>query len=276
MYVYGNFMYIPKVMPEFKPILQTVSLAQISMEVLLCRFETLSEWRHKRCDPFWRIYWMDREGWHVRFNGRLLPLGPGHLTVIPPNSPFSTECRRIATQFYVHFTLDSLNNPYRPGVYSVPVTPKIRTFITGLKDRASTGPEQFLVRTLGIKQLCLDTLSRLPRESLIVSEYSPKVTLAMETMARNLGNPLSNEALARTAGMNTSSYIQLFHREAGCPPQKWYMEKRINQAALMLSHSEKTIEAIAEETGFFDRGHFSHMFKKVKGVSPAAYRYSRD
>lgn len=267
-----NIMYFPKIMTGFQPLQRTVALAPIHVDLLLCRFETLSDWRFQLCDPFWRIYWMNRKGWSVRFKGKSLALEPGHLAVIPPNTPFIAESRCIATQFYIHFTLNTLNNPYQPGVYFLPVTRAIRTCITGLLKPDPEGAEKVLIRTLRVKQLCLDTLAGLPDESLKISDFSPEVTRTMETMVRNLERPLSNEELAKNAGMNTSSYIQLFHRETGQPPQKWYMEKRINQAALLLSHSTKTIEAIAEETGFFDRNHFSHRFKQNKGIGPAAYR----
>jgi len=47
---------------------------------------------------------------------------------------------------------------------------------------------------------------------------------------------------------------------------------RLRQAARSLVHTDLTIEAIAEQTGFADRVHFTHAFSRFFRVSPAAYR----
>ena len=249
-----------------------VDLVPFNIDLLTCQWATLSDWHYKLQDPFWRIYWMDRKGWYVWHKEKPLALDPGHLAVIPANTPCRSESRSTATQFYVHFTLGSIFNPYKPGVYLLPLTRHAVSLITRLMNPEPSRPEQTLARTLRVKQLCYDCLSRLPGESLNANPYSPKITSVMEAMARNLKEPFSNTEMAKSAGMNTNAFIRLFHRESGQSPQKWYTEKRINRAALLLSHSAKTIEEIAEETAFFDRNHFSRVFKKFKGTGPAAYR----
>jgi len=40
----------------------------------------------------------------------------------------------------------------------------------------------------------------------------------------------------------------------------------------MLHYSGRDIKAIAEDTGFCDRYHFSRIFKQLRGVSPAEFR----
>ncbi|OGJ93754.1 MAG: hypothetical protein A2350_14075 [Candidatus Raymondbacteria bacterium RifOxyB12_full_50_8] len=243
-----------------------------SIDVLVCRSQTLSDWHYTLCDPFWRIYWMDRKGWYVRYQGKPLALDPTYLAVIPANTPCYSESRARATQFHVHFKLDSAINPFKPGVYFLPITKTISGLISGLMDPARIDLENIIMKTLHIKNLCYDCLSRLPKESLDTCAYSPRITFIMETIVQNLKDPPSNKMLAQSIGMNTNSFIRLFHQETGTSPQKWCMKARINQAALLLSHSTKTIEDIAEETAFFDRNHFSRVFKQFKDIGPAAYR----
>jgi transcriptional regulator GlxA family with amidase domain len=75
--------------------------------------------------------------------------------------------------------------------------------------------------------------------------------------------------------MSVNGFVRLFQKETETSPQKWYMEKRITIASLMLSHSDKSIDVIAEATGFCDRAHFSRSFKQIKGVGPSTYRKSQ-
>jgi transcriptional regulator GlxA family with amidase domain len=107
---------------------------------------------------------------------------------------------------------------------------------------------------------------------MVTADYSAGITIAMDTMAKNPSRPFSNEALARLVGMSTNAFIRLFTREAGMPPQKWHRERRIDNAAFMLSHTHKTIEEIAEAVGFRDRAHFSRVFARLLKCGPAAYR----
>jgi AraC-like DNA-binding protein len=247
-----------------------VPIVPFSIDLLLCQWVTLPDWHFKLCDPFWRIYWMAQKGWSIRFKEKSLPLEPGQLAVIPPDTPCRSESSGSATQFYIHFTLGSIINPYKPGVYFLSMTKRASSLIRSLMNPSR--PENALAQTFVLKQLCYDTLSRLPAENLNTGSHSLKITTAMETMAQSLRNPFSNRELAKNSSMNTNAFIRLFHQETGQSPQKWYAEKRINQAALLLSHSTKTIEEISDETAFFDRSHFSRVFKQFKGMGPAAYR----
>jgi AraC-like DNA-binding protein len=251
-----------------------VPLIPLHVDLLLSEWVRLSDWHYELRDPFWRIYWMAEAGWYILHEGKSLALDPRHLVVIPPNTPCRSESRKRATQFYVHFTLEAILCPYKPGVYFLPMTPNTSGLIKSLvmPEAGTERPEETLARTLRMKELCYDCLSRLPAKGMNLNPYSPRITLAMEAMVRALRTPLSNAELAKTAGMNTNAFIRLFTKEAGQSPQKWYTERRLNQAALLLSHSAKTIEEIAEETAFFDRNHFSRVFKRFRGVGPAAYR----
>ena len=47
---------------------------------------------------------------------------------------------------------------------------------------------------------------------------------------------------------------------------------RVERAKLMLSASELPIQEIADRLQFCSRAHFSDVFKKLVGVTPAKYR----
>ncbi len=252
---------------------RSLPIVPFEINLLLCHCVTLSDWKFRLFDPFWRIYWMAQKGWHILYEGKSLALDPDHLVMIPPNTQCQSESRNPATQLYIHFTIGSIINFYTPGVFFIPLTQHTRSLITGIINSTIAGSETTpLVRTLRVKQLCYGGLAQLPKESHNASPYSPKITATLELMAKNIKNPLSNTDLAQAICMNTTAFVRFFHTETGESPQKWYMQKRINQAEILLSHTTRTIEDIAEETAFSDRNHFTHMFKKWRGVGPALYR----
>lgn len=244
-----------------------VPLIPFNIEPLLCCETTLDQWHYNLCDPFWRLYVMDGQGWFVRFREEETALEPGRIYIIPARTPCFSGSRRRATQLYIHFTVSSPAQRYAPGIYSF----ALRGEAKGLVGRLRSSEDAF-TNTLTVKELCYLGLRALPAQSLMKVQCSDRVNAAMEAMAGKMNEPLSNRELAQRAGMNTNAFIRLFHAETGQAPQKWYAEKRTDQAALLLSHSEKTIEEIADATGFCDRAHFSRAFAAARGMGPAAYR----
>ena len=67
-------------------------------------------------------------------------------------------------------------------------------------------------------------------------------------------------------------FYREFQRELGMSPKKYLLNQRMEHARQLLVYSSDTIEAIAAETGYADRFHFSKAFKRFYDVPPAAYR----
>jgi len=72
--------------------------------------------------------------------------------------------------------------------------------------------------------------------------------------------------------MATNSFSRLFKEHTGDTLQYFIRKKRVNKACLMLLHSNNSIDEIAEITGFANRYHFTRIFKKIRGYTPAKYR----
>jgi AraC family transcriptional regulator len=51
---------------------------------------------------------------------------------------------------------------------------------------------------------------------------------------------------------------------------------RVEYASRQLSDSNDSLAAIAQAAGFSDQSHFSRIFKRVTGVTPAVYRASSE
>jgi len=77
---------------------------------------------------------------------------------------------------------------------------------------------------------------------------------------------------ARLCHRSLSSYKRDFYHHFGVPPGRWLLEKRLNRAAHLLSHSDHSIIEVASESGFKNITHFNRVFKKQYRVSPLQYR----
>jgi len=77
---------------------------------------------------------------------------------------------------------------------------------------------------------------------------------------------------ARLCHRSLSSYKRDFLNTFGVPPGRWLQEKRLNRAAHLLSHSDKSITEIVCESGFTNVSHFNRAFKKQWALSPVQYR----
>ncbi|MDX2226640.1 MAG: helix-turn-helix domain-containing protein [Verrucomicrobiae bacterium] len=86
------------------------------------------------------------------------------------------------------------------------------------------------------------------------------------------GTDLSNPVLARKAGMSTGAFIRLFSRHLRISPAVHVSRQRIRHAARLLAFTEKTMEEIAEESGFPNRHYLSRVFARQFKCGPAEYR----
>ncbi len=243
------------------------------IRVQLCSCQRLERWEFADLSaPHWRLYWNDRPGAAVSLRGRRTALTPARFLVIPPDTPFAARLSRPVTHFYMHFTADPPFDAARPGLYTFPARPALRSQVGELRrmlgGRAGPGPRASLL----CRSLAAVALSRVPAASFRPGPADPRVLTAVRAMEARLSEPPSNRELAEVAGMSTNAFIRLFRRSTGRTPQTYLTSKRIETACLLLAGSARTIEEVAAAAGFCDRYHFSRVFKRLRGTGPADYR----
>ena len=77
-------------------------------------------------------------------------------------------------------------------------------------------------------------------------------------------------AIARAAGVETSSVCRWFRRYQGTSPYQYLMRRKMNLAAEHLIEHGGMVKEAAQRSGFADPFHFSRVFKSVHGVAPRA------
>ncbi|WP_044271004.1 helix-turn-helix domain-containing protein [Bacteroides timonensis] len=98
---------------------------------------------------------------------------------------------------------------------------------------------------------------------------NPSITSVLE---RYLYSAQTVEELAKIAGRSLSGFKREFTRLYGEAPMTWIRKKKLEHAAFLLEKSDKSIEDIADASGFISASHFARLFKAQYSVSPSAYR----
>lgn len=103
-------------------------------------------------------------------------------------------------------------------------------------------------------------------------ERNTYVTRAIEYFEKNLTKKISVEDISTEVNMSVSGIIQHFKTSTGMTPIKYLISMRIKRAEELLCGTKMTLAQIASECGYENAFYLSKAFKKVKGVSPKAYR----
>ena len=69
-----------------------------------------------------------------------------------------------------------------------------------------------------------------------------------------------------------NSFNRNFRRHFGSTPATYVTQMRVREAARLLLHTDETIDAVAELTGFPNRAYFSRVFKRMTDEAPAGFR----
>ncbi len=82
----------------------------------------------------------------------------------------------------------------------------------------------------------------------------------------------SLQAVASALYVNGSYLLRTFKAHTGYTLLRYHNFVRCEKAKALLACPEKSISQVGEETGFVSSSHFSHIFKKIAGVTPSEYR----
>lgn len=242
------------------------------VNVLLAHAQRLNAWNHNElAAPHWRLYWNRSRGASVLLNGQSTPIDPGHLVIIPPETPFSSRLARPVEHLYFHFMVEPMGKP-EPAVLSFRVSDEQGERCRRILDEFLSGKPCGLLQQHESMAFIHWALARVPESWLKPVGWDPRVEDAIRSMEAALSGEWRNDTLARAAHMNTNAFIRLFSQQMGMGPQAYLNVKRIERACGLLHSPSVSIKEIAESTGFCDRYHFTRVFRKLRGLPPAEFR----
>lgn len=99
-----------------------------------------------------------------------------------------------------------------------------------------------------------------------------RLQLMMQYIQQNYPRDIALDDIAAHAGVSKSTVLNLFRKYLHVTPINYLIDYRLNEAALLLSKTEKKINTISVETGFHNVDYFCRLFKRHYHVTPGEYR----
>ncbi|QOZ53955.1 helix-turn-helix domain-containing protein [Bradyrhizobium sp. CCBAU 53338] len=91
-------------------------------------------------------------------------------------------------------------------------------------------------------------------------------------IAAHFERGISLSELANVAGLSRMHFAAQFRAATGYRPREYLLNHRIEQAKSMLTTTERPLAEIALAVGFSTQAHFSTVFKRISGETPARWR----
>ncbi len=223
----------------------------------------------KVLSPFWRLYHNPEPGWQIRHAGRVWSLDPGHVLLIPDGTVFDCEGEAGVPHLWIHFSLAQAPAAGPPAPVALPLTPALRALTADLRRAHGAGlaARQLYHATSAVVHAAFGAL-----RADVVATVPDRLAALLAWVPTRLAEPLTNDVLARRAGLSESAFIRWFRGHVGTSPAAWVQRQRMKHAAHALLMSPQSIEEVATATGFRNRHHFSRVFRQHFHVGPAEYR----
>jgi transcriptional regulator GlxA family with amidase domain len=100
----------------------------------------------------------------------------------------------------------------------------------------------------------------------------PLVAAAQVWAADNYANANPVAAMASQSGLTERSFLRRFKKATGQSPLDYIQTLRIEEAKQLLETTDEPLDEIAAEVGYSEPSAFRHLFRKLVGVTPSAYR----
>lgn len=121
---------------------------------------------------------------------------------------------------------------------------------------------ELLTRAVGVKQ-----------ENLAYMKYSHVISHAEKYVAENFCDPnISLLSAAKHVGMSSAHFSTVFSQTMGRSFINYLTAMRIERAKELLTSTNQKLASIAMEIGYNEPNYFSHVFRKVEGITPKEYR----
>lgn len=126
---------------------------------------------------------------------------------------------------------------------------------------------------LTIEGISLEILGALVRNGMRLERSTvPWLERVREQLHGNLSDAVTVHELAAEAGVTPVRLARAFRRVFGESLGSYHRRLRVRRACERLRGGGVTIADVALETGFVDQSHFTRVFKRVMGTTPAVYR----
>lgn len=125
---------------------------------------------------------------------------------------------------------------------------------------------------LAIEGVALEILDEVARRYERHAGAPGWLRLARELINDRFADKLSHDAIAHEVSVHPVHLATMFRRHFGCTIGEYIRRLRVENACRQLCTSDLTLAEIALNAGFFDQSHFTNVFKRSVGTTPARFR----
>ena len=100
----------------------------------------------------------------------------------------------------------------------------------------------------------------------------PHIGKALQLLHKKPREPWTLSDLGRRVGLGGSAFAARFTELVGQPMLRYLIERRMEEAAMLLESSDDGIAEVADRVGYDTASAFSKLFSRHYGLSPSRYR----
>ena len=215
--------------------------------------------------PFWVLWYNFEPGNACQLRDKRIQLGPEKILLIPPNTFYSGEFDTEVTHFYVWFKTSGCFSSPGHEALELPAEP----FRKRIEEAIIPGNRHFFI----LYTLISEILCSIPGDFFdlqAVSARALNIEKALHFISQHDGD-VTNEQIAAHLHLSRTRLLHLFKESVGISPQKYCAQIKMLFAEQLLK-SGKSIQAVADASGYADRYHFSKEFKRFHQVPPGRWQ----
>jgi AraC-like DNA-binding protein len=198
----------------------------------------------------------------------------GTLYVSAPSKLLGVQFHSPCAFLHFHISTDhfSAARPATEGLNDLVLLrdPLAAELAKALTEHGDTADQQF-ARCIGETLAMHLTRLELPRSKV---NALPKWRLRRveQYIADHFDRCISLSELANVAGLSRMHFAAQFRAATGYRPREYLLNHRVEHAKTLLTTTERPLAEIALAVGFSTQAHFSTVFKRISGESPARWR----
>ena len=105
-------------------------------------------------------------------------------------------------------------------------------------------------------------------------QLGESVSRTIDYLGSHFEADLTVDGIAEIIDISSSHLAHLFRSEIGMSVRDYLTRVRVTIAQDLLAHTDEKLESIAARLGFADTSHLAHVFQRITGNPPSAYRRS--
>ena len=242
----------------------------------------LPTWRPRgRVD--WQLIYIAAGKGHFILDNKEVVVPAGNMVLYQPKEEqhyfYLGEDRTQA--WFVHFTGREVRNilshyeiPLEGHIINTGLSREYEDYFRKMRDELVAcrwGYEEMLVYLF--RELLMTMHRRMEENLPQFSGFASKeIDFAKDYFSEHYNEYINIEEYALSRHVSTSWFNKSFKSAVGTTPMKYILAIRIRNAQILLETTDYNISDIASMVGYDNPFYFSRLFRKQKGISPAAYR----